>query len=450
MTRTLLHGRRAVVLALLAILMLVPLAARAQVPQTISYQGSLTDSGGAPITGAVSMTFGLYAAASGGTPLWQETQATVAVVNGAFDVVFGADGGNPLDVSLFAGQLYLGITVGADAEMTPRQALTAVSYAIQAKNAETLGGLQSSEIIDAAADEVRTPISSLPFIISAPGSYFVTGELTSAGGGITVNTDNVTIDLMGFSLIGPGAGSGFNDGVSVGTAGNVEIRNGTIRSFGRFGVQGSLGAANARMIGLRIIGNELGGLGMGGGIGHQVIDCLVDGTVNGNGMELGERATVLRSTVSNNLGIGIRATGDATVSGNTVVGNSGNGIQVGLGSVVFGNRVSGSATNGIDAGTGSRVEGNVAYGNGERGIWAKNGTVVAGNSAYVNGTRGIDVFLGAAVRGNTAYFNQNEGIVLSGQNFVDGNTAYNNNQSGGAFPNMSACGTCTFGNNHAP
>jgi len=145
MTGMTLRVGRAAMLALISILVLSPTAGRAQVPQTISYQGSLTDAGGAPVTGAFTLTFTLYDAAVAGTTLWQETQAAVPVSNSAFSVVFGADAGNPLDPSVFENQTYLGIQVvagpgvpgGGDPEMTPRQALTAVGYAFRAKTVET-------------------------------------------------------------------------------------------------------------------------------------------------------------------------------------------------------------------------------------------------------------------------------------------------------------------------
>ena len=58
--------------------------------------------------------------------------------------------------------------------------------------------------------EPRTPISSLPFTIAAPGSYYVTRNLALSAGepgdGITIQTDNVTLDLGGYSLDGGGTG----------------------------------------------------------------------------------------------------------------------------------------------------------------------------------------------------------------------------------------------------
>src|ERR1051325_5982475 len=54
--------------------------------------------------------------------------------------------------------------------------------------------------------EPRTPISSLPFSITQPGSYYLSGNLTGTTG-ITIAASGVTLDLNGFELVG-GAGSG--------------------------------------------------------------------------------------------------------------------------------------------------------------------------------------------------------------------------------------------------
>ncbi len=49
--------------------------------------------------------------------------------------------------------------------------------------------------------EPRTPISSAPYTISSPGSYYLTTNLTvSSGGAITIATNGVTLDLSGFTI----------------------------------------------------------------------------------------------------------------------------------------------------------------------------------------------------------------------------------------------------------
>jgi len=80
-----------------------------------------------------------------------------------------------------------------------------------------------------------TPISSLPFAITQPGSYYLTRNLSVASGvGITIDADDVTLDLMGFTLSGPGSNSashGITRNVNT-TRRNNTIRNGVLRGWG--------------------------------------------------------------------------------------------------------------------------------------------------------------------------------------------------------------------------
>ena len=102
----------------------------ADVPPVLNHQGMLTDSAGSPLTGDYFMTFRLYEAAEGGTEIWSEAQQ-VTVENGVFNVYLGITA--PLDDALFVGQdIWLGVTVADDAEMTPRLRLGSVIYAFTA------------------------------------------------------------------------------------------------------------------------------------------------------------------------------------------------------------------------------------------------------------------------------------------------------------------------------
>lgn len=71
--------------------------------------------------------------------------------------------------------------------------------------------------------EPRKPISSAPITISSPGSYFLTTNLT---GRITIAADDVSLDLMGFSISPP---SGSAIGLSAGgSPKNVRVSNGAL------------------------------------------------------------------------------------------------------------------------------------------------------------------------------------------------------------------------------
>src|SRR5262245_59065250 len=49
--------------------------------------------------------------------------------------------------------------------------------------------------------EARTPISSVPYTINAPGSYYLTADLSvTTGDAITIATNGVTLDLNGFTI----------------------------------------------------------------------------------------------------------------------------------------------------------------------------------------------------------------------------------------------------------
>ena len=116
-------------LSIAIVLALASNVVMAQAPQKLNYQGYLGNPVGQPISSpSVTMVFRLYSLPTGGTALYTETQ-TVAVSSGLFNVVLGTNAALALP---FDTQYYLGLTVGTDAEMTPRQPLTASPYALHA------------------------------------------------------------------------------------------------------------------------------------------------------------------------------------------------------------------------------------------------------------------------------------------------------------------------------
>ena len=108
-----------------------PVPALTQAPSAtlISYQGRLADAAGNPLTGDYQMQFALYDVPTGGSACWSETQ-TVSVSEGLFNVLLGSV--NAIGSSCLTGDVYLGIKIGDDSEMTPRELLTSVPYAVQA------------------------------------------------------------------------------------------------------------------------------------------------------------------------------------------------------------------------------------------------------------------------------------------------------------------------------
>jgi hypothetical protein len=87
-----------------------------------------------PATGSHTFKFVIYSAA--GTQVWSQT-STVTVNDGFFATTLdGTATGNTFPAGMFDGsELLLGLTVDSDAEMTPRQPLDSVPYAVVAGNA---------------------------------------------------------------------------------------------------------------------------------------------------------------------------------------------------------------------------------------------------------------------------------------------------------------------------
>jgi hypothetical protein len=78
--------------------------------------------------------------------------------------------------------------------------------------------------------EPRTPISSTPYTITNPGSYYLTADLTvNSGNAITIATNGVTLDLSGFTISST-AGSAAGYGILlVNGPQNLTIANGHIQ-----------------------------------------------------------------------------------------------------------------------------------------------------------------------------------------------------------------------------
>ena len=95
--------------------------------QRISIQGTLKKASGAPLDdGYYRVTFKLYGALTGGSPLWQETTDSVEVNGGIYSHALGSV--TTLTTSTFMSTVYLGVQVGTY-EMAPRTEITYAPYA---------------------------------------------------------------------------------------------------------------------------------------------------------------------------------------------------------------------------------------------------------------------------------------------------------------------------------
>ncbi|HEX7402017.1 MAG TPA: hypothetical protein VF369_07545, partial [candidate division Zixibacteria bacterium] len=107
--------------------------ASAAIPHLINYQGMLTDNSGTPLNGTYSITFKIYNDPSAGTKKWEETQPSVSVTNGLFNVILGSV--IPINLD-FSEDYWLDITVGGET-MPTRLKFTSVGYAYRAEETDT-------------------------------------------------------------------------------------------------------------------------------------------------------------------------------------------------------------------------------------------------------------------------------------------------------------------------
>jgi hypothetical protein len=192
---------------LLLILSLLAPAAWAETPPLrISFQSKLIDPAtNNPKNGTFSMQFKLYGAPTGGAALFTETQS-VAVANGVFSVQIGTV--SLLSPDLFSGaSAYLGVTVGADSEMLPRQPLSMSPYAFSAMQ------LVSNRDIRINAGTAYSTFTAagnlaLPYgIVAGTGTY---ANVSSTGVGTYGITTSSGISMGGGTLKIAAASSGID------------------------------------------------------------------------------------------------------------------------------------------------------------------------------------------------------------------------------------------------
>ncbi len=105
-------------------------------PKQLNYQGSLSDDTGNPVPdGSFYMRFRLWTNPIEGEAVWDSELREVQVTNGLFNYNLGDT--VPLKASTFqeSPELWLGIKIGTDPEISPRTKLRSVGYAFEADHA---------------------------------------------------------------------------------------------------------------------------------------------------------------------------------------------------------------------------------------------------------------------------------------------------------------------------
>jgi parallel beta-helix repeat protein len=240
------------------------------------------------------------------------------------------------------------------------------------------------------------------FIITAPGSYYLVGNIVGARGkhGISIRANDVTLDLNGFALIGSGTGL---CGVHVPNAqSGFYIHDGSVRGWTSGGVQAAAAVTLAEK--LRLADNA-GPAGLAVGNGSMVKDCVASSNIVG--FWLPDRSQISDCIASVNLGDGFVCTSYVSIIDCTSSRNGGNGFAVEGGCSVIRCTATRNLPNGV-------------------GILAGPGCTIADCTVSNNGLDGISVDAGSTVRDCTVSANYRGIIAKNGScNLIRNNCGHN-------------------------
>jgi hypothetical protein len=173
--------------------------------------------------------------------------------------------------------------------------------------------------------EPRTPISSAPVTLNAPGSYYLTTNLAVSGGdAITIATNGVTLDLNGFSItsiapITTGTGVRLNGGLRNIAILNGHIQGGVTNNAGTYAGPGfwtgisysSPAPMNVRVAGVSVSGCLYSGIYLDV-VNSTVVEGCTVRTVGGTG--------IYASTIKNSVALD---SGEMGISGKQVSDSQG-------------------------------------------------------------------------------------------------------------------------------
>jgi len=186
----------------------------------LSFQGRLTNNLSNPVTTATNLVFKLYSVDTGGTALWDSSSCSISPdTDGIFSTLLGSSCGTEIPASVFSenSAIWLGVTVGVDAEATPRVQIATVAYAI---NSETLQGYPASSSATANTVPVMNNLGQIVLAAASPkmqstsGTFAIEGQALTittpdtSNGSIAINPDGTgTLNLI-FEGAAPGGGAG--------------------------------------------------------------------------------------------------------------------------------------------------------------------------------------------------------------------------------------------------
>jgi len=191
-----------VIILTLAVTLALGITAFAQAPNTILYQGRLTDDIGDPITIPTTVTFSIYEDSN--DVIYVDTFIRNVTFNG--NGVFTTELGPFTSSFLDGDERWLGIKVGADPEMSDRQLITSVPYAYSSEYAQTV-----------------------------PDNSITTSKIASGavGNSDLANSSVNSAKIANFSIIGSDVANSTLTGTHIQNASiqGVDILNGTLTKY---------------------------------------------------------------------------------------------------------------------------------------------------------------------------------------------------------------------------
>ena len=162
-------------------------------PRLIRIRGAVRDETGNPLSGAIGITFALYADQNDQTAVWQENQTLQLDSSGHYSALLGASNEEGLPQEVFsAGEArWLGVRPEGQPEQ-PRILLLSVAYALKAADTDMLGGKPASAFVlaDSQSSSVSSVISS-----AQPANRAPTGAATSQSALQTVTSGTGAVAL---------------------------------------------------------------------------------------------------------------------------------------------------------------------------------------------------------------------------------------------------------------
>lgn len=291
-----------------------------------------------------------------------------------------------------------------------------------------------------AVNTVNAPPNGLVrFSITAPGSYYLTGNITLGGGimiAIRINSDDVTLDLNGFTI------AESQHGVHVESGNRCVIKNGRVLRTSSSGILISSGVDHVvRDVTVSQCGQS----------GLRLLDpassvSLYDSVFHGNtgtgaSLLMGARGEVVRCTAFDNTSRGFDAlTERAFVKDSVSYLNGQVGFLVGQGAVLIDCAARDNQKSGFEGGRGTRFEECVSEGNAEHGFLTAGRALVQGCQALDNTLWGVQGTTLVTVTGSTIMSNGSGGIVLGDNANVLDNIVSDNGATIGMGPGIEVTG----------